>query len=127
MPEQLPIILVVDDEPTPLYFRKLVLEKSGFHVLTASSASEALKMLPTTEVDLVLSDVLMPQVTGTELARMIKNEWPSLPVVLVSGVNEIPPEAAYADAFISKLEGPVLLCQKLHGILNGLHRTAVAE
>lgn len=127
MPDQLPIILAVDDEPTPLYFRKLVLEKSGFQVVTASSAAEAISVLSQTEVDLVLSDVLMPQVTGTELARMIKKEWPHLPVVLVSGVNEIPPEAAYADAFISKLEGPVLLCEKLHGILNGLHRAAVAE
>lgn len=127
VPDQLRVILCVDDEPTPLYFRKLVLEKAGFQVITTTSAEEAMKVLSTSSVDLVLSDVLMPQVLGTELARMVKSAYTDLPVVLVSGVNEIPAEAAIADLFISKLEGPVALCDKIHGVLNRLSKTAHSD
>ena len=55
--------------------------------------------------------------TGTELARQIKELYPQLPVILVSGVNEIPPEASYADRFISKVEGPVSLCENIADVL----------
>lgn len=110
-------VLVVDDEQTALVLRKLVLEKSGFHVLTATSGQQALEMLPVTQIDLVLSDLLMPKMLGTELARRIKENFPDLPVVIISGVNEIPQEASYADMFISKLEGPVALMEKLRSLL----------
>ena len=112
-----PTVLVVDDEETALLLRKLVLEKSGFRVLTVSSGAKALELLATTPVDLVLSDLLMPKMLGTELARRLKEERPELPVVIISGVNEIPQEASFADMFISKLEGPVALAEKLHAVL----------
>jgi len=60
----------------------------------------------------------MPGGTGTELAQSIKKRWPEMPVVLISGINEIPPEAAYADMFISKVEGPTALCAKISAILS---------
>ena len=110
-------ILCVDDEETALYFRKLVLEKGGFRVLTASSASQALEILGKSQVDVVLSDVLMPGTLGTELARVVKEKYSSVPVILISGVNEIPMEASYADMFISKLEGPTFLCDKIRAVL----------
>jgi len=70
-------------------------------------------------VDLVLSDLLMPEVVGTELARIVKERYPGIPVVVVSGVNEIPPEAGYADLFVSKLEGPLALQERLLQVLDG--------
>jgi len=112
-----PILLCVDDEKTALYLRKLVLEQAGFEVLTATSAGDALAVLSTTRVDLVLSDILMPNVTGTELAHLIRRYHRGIPVVLFSGVNEVPTEAADADLFISKLEGPAILCQKIRALL----------
>jgi hypothetical protein len=54
------------------------------------------------------------------LARLIKQRQPEMPVVLVSGVNEIPSEAAFADMFISKLEGPVAMCEKIKALLHQL-------
>jgi len=77
----------------------------------------ALDVLASTQVDLVLSDQLMPGLTGTELARQIKNRWPSLPVILISGVNEIPPDSEIADLFMSKVEGPVMMCQNINNVL----------
>jgi len=97
--------------------RKLVLQKAGYEVVTANSAMAALDVLASTQVDLVLSDQLMPGLTGTELARQIKNRWPSLPVILISGVNEIPADAEIADLFMSKVEGPVMMCQNINDVL----------
>ena len=117
MSDSKPIILCVDDEPNSLVLRKLVLQKAGYGVLTANSAVAALDVLASSQVDLVLSDQLMPGLTGTELARQIKNRWPSLPVILISGVNEIPADAEIADLFMSKVEGPIMMCQNINDVL----------
>ncbi len=111
------VLLCVDDEEIPLTLRKLVLQKQGYQVLTASSAAVAMEMLKSNHVDMVLSDQLMPGETGTELTKKIKKMWPTLPVILVSGVNEIPPDAQFADLFISKVEGPKIMCEKIAGVL----------
>ena len=117
------MILCVDDEENPLILRKLVLQKFGFEVLTAASGKEALELLRARKVDLVLSDQLMPGTTGTQLAEQVKAAHPHLPVVIVSGVNEIPDDASNADLFISKLEGPVLLSQKISEVLVRFHES----
>jgi CheY-like chemotaxis protein len=111
------VILCVDDEPNSLVLRKLVLQKAGYEVVTASSAVLALDLLASRHVDLVLSDQLMPGQTGTELTRQIKTRWPSLPVILISGVNEIPADADIADLFMSKVEGPVIMCKRVKDVL----------
>ena len=111
-------ILCVDDEETPLVLRKCLLQKAGYDVITARSAQEALALASSNRVDLVLSDYLMPGVTGTELAHQFKEQYPELPIVLLSGVNEIPVGADLADAFLSKVEGPEQLCQQIATVLS---------
>jgi CheY-like chemotaxis protein len=111
-------ILCVDDEQLPLTLRKLVLETQGYQVLTARSAPDAMQALSEQSVDLVLTDQVMPGGTGTELAHSIKKKWPGLPVILISGINELPTDAMYADLFISKVEGPAALCAKISAILS---------
>jgi CheY-like chemotaxis protein len=113
------VILCVDDEVRALSLRQLVLQKAGYDVITATSAKEALAVVGSHRVDLVLSDQLMPGITGAELAREIKAQHPSLPVVLFSGLNEVPVDAHSADAFLSKLEGPDRLCKAIAAVLNG--------
>jgi CheY-like chemotaxis protein len=100
------IILCVDDEVTPLTIRKFVLQKAGFHVITAGSAKDALEIIRTTNVDLVVSDHLMPEMTGAQLALHVKQMHPKMPFMLLSGVNDLPDGAELADEFLSKLEGP---------------------
>jgi CheY-like chemotaxis protein len=109
----------VDDEQNPLILRKMVLERAGYTVILATSAADALLILSSRDVDLVLSDQLMPGMVGTELARKVKQDNPNLPVIVLSGVNEIPPDAASADLFLSKLEGPERLCDKISSVLAG--------
>jgi CheY-like chemotaxis protein len=111
-------ILCVDDEETPLVLRKFLLQKAGYNVITAHSAEEALELANTTPVDLVLSDYLMPGTSGTELTYRFKLQHPDLPVVLLSGVNEIPHDASVADRFLSKVEGPERLCQEIAAVLS---------
>jgi CheY-like chemotaxis protein len=111
------LILCVDDEENQLAVRKLVLESKGYAVLTAPSGQQALALLAQHPVDLVLSDHLMPGLTGAELARQIKAQKPELPVILISAVNEIPADAAYADLFMSKLDGPIAMCENIAAML----------
>ena len=110
-------ILCVDDEEIPRTLRKFILQKKGYRVLTATSGSEALAMLDKEGVNLVLSDQIMPGMTGTELTKRIKEAYPSMPIVLISGVNEIPQDASYADRFISKVGGPELLFDTVAEVL----------
>ena len=112
------LILCVDDEENQLAVRKLVLESKGYAVLTAPSGQQALALLAQHSVDLVLSDHLMPGLTGAELARQIKAQMPELPVILISAVNEIPADAAYADLFMSKLDGPIAMCENIAAMLD---------
>lgn len=112
------VILCVDDEENPLVLRKFVLQKAGYEVLTARSGNEALTIAGSQSVDLILSDHLMPGMTGVELAQKVKAEHPKMPVVLISGVNEMPPGANSADAFLSKVEGPDLLCREIAALLD---------
>jgi CheY-like chemotaxis protein len=117
MKERRRVILCVDDENNPLVLRKLVLEKAGYEVITARSGREALEVAASLALDLVLSDHLMPGMSGAELAQHIKTSYPNLPVVLISGVNDIPPGASVADAFVSKVEGPDVLGRQIAAVL----------
>lgn len=110
-------ILCVDDEEIPRTLRKMVLQKKGYRVLTASSGKEALAYLGEGGIDLVLSDQMMPGMTGTELTKAVKDAYPHLPFILISGVNEIPLDAVYADRFVSKVGGPELLFESVAEVL----------
>ena len=52
-----------------------------------------------------------------DLARQIKAQTPELPVILISAVNEIPADAANADLFMSKLDGPIAMCENISAML----------
>jgi CheY-like chemotaxis protein len=110
-------ILRVDDEETPRTLRKLILQKHGYQVVTAASGAEALGMLDRWDINLVLSDQMMPGMSGTELTKSVKAMRPTMPVILISGVNEIPADASYADRFISKVGGPELLFNTVAEVL----------
>ena len=118
-------ILCVDDEETPRTLRKLILQKQGYQVITAASGAEALEILDRVSINLVLSDQMMPGMTGTELTKSVKAMRPTMPVILISGVNEIPADARYADRFVSKIGGPDLLFKTVAEVLEEYSRTAL--
>src|SRR5579871_5574432 len=84
-------VLCVDDDPDTLKVRKLLLESRGYSVLTATSGEEALSLIsPAASIDLVLLDYLMPGMNGDELAEKVRERFPALPHVAVSGVENLP-------------------------------------
>jgi CheY-like chemotaxis protein len=85
-------VLVVDDhDPTRQTITRM-LEAGGFEVVQASSGSEALACLSrqSEDIDMVLSDVTMPGMTGIDLSYQIRELYPAMPVAIVSGdVSEL--------------------------------------
>jgi DNA-binding NtrC family response regulator len=81
------IILVVDDEPGVRRLACQMLEREGFKTIEAETGRQALAALVSHpgRVSLVVSDVRMPEMNGVELEQAIREEWPALPVILISG------------------------------------------
>ena len=87
------VILAVDDDDLVLTNTAGMLEALGHTVFRAGSASEALHMLEQGKVDLVVTDHAMPGMTGAQLADAIDLAYPGLPVMIITGYAELPPDA----------------------------------
>ncbi len=82
-------VLVVEDDANVRQITVSTLESLGFSVREAGSGNEAAAMLQNgSDVQVVLTDVKMPGMTGIELARLVKERWPSINVLLTSGYAE---------------------------------------
>jgi CheY-like chemotaxis protein len=79
-------ILVVDDDENILSLERTILEQKGFHVTAAAGGAEALKCLSSDTYDLVLLDVMMPEVDGFTVCRRIKEDprTRDLPVIFLT-------------------------------------------
>ncbi|WP_029284670.1 hybrid sensor histidine kinase/response regulator transcription factor [Pedobacter sp. R20-19] len=101
-------VLVVEDDPSLLDFLSKSFIAEGYHTLRAKNGKEGLKQLDNHQVDLVISDVMMPVMDGIELCKIIKNDidYSHLPVVLLTAKTnteaEIQGLESGADAYISK-------------------------
>jgi DNA-binding NtrC family response regulator len=89
MTEQNAQILIVDDDPQMLTMLKRMLATKGLESLTCSSAKEALTVLPTSGVKLVLLDINMPEMTGLELLQKMKELMPSVNVIMITGLGDM--------------------------------------
>ena len=78
-------ILVIDDEPVVLNSCRKVLEEDGFDVYLVPSADEALKTMKRGGIDLLLVDVKMPKHDGIYLMQKVKEQWPDVPIIVMSG------------------------------------------
>lgn len=112
-----PTILCVDDESIALALRQRVLEKAGYTVVPAANAATALELFESQTVDLVISDHLLPDLSGAELTREMKRSRPFVPIMLFSAVAEVPQGAEHADLFVSKTGGPAELLEKIADLL----------
>jgi PAS domain S-box-containing protein len=85
------VILCVDDDPLVLTNTVAMLEDVGHTAIAASSGRQALNLLrEDNSIDLVITDQIMPGMTGIELANVIRAEWPKLSVILATGFAETP-------------------------------------
>ena len=83
-------VLIVDDESYVLRSLQRVLRNETYQILTANSGSEALKILERESVDLIVSDLRMPGMDGSELLRVVSELYPGMPRILLSGNADLP-------------------------------------
>ena len=90
MPEQRAMILVVDDEGSCRRLLTALLQNDGYEVLATSSAQEALERLQDRRPDLILTDGMMPKISGFELAARLKadSRYANLPIIVVTALDD---------------------------------------
>lgn len=97
MPQPQPSILMVDDEPELLEIFALWLGRTGYRVLTAANGAEALAILKTTHIDVLITDTRMPVMDGLTLVRSIHDLKLLIPsVIFVSGFADVDHRELYA-------------------------------
>ena len=79
------MILLVEDEELYREHIARVLTKAGYEVLQAADGLEALSTLEKSKIDLVISDILMPNLNGYALVARLRAKWPKMPVILTTG------------------------------------------
>lgn len=108
-------ILCVDDNEQGLAVRKFLLETRGYRVISAVSAPDAIEALRNGGIDLVLGDLIMPQMDGNEMVHRMKEIAPDIPMMLLSGTVKAFDRASHADAFLPKGAcSPMELLERIH-------------
>jgi len=77
-------VLVVDDEPDTLELIKLVLESAGFEAILVNNGMEALAKIDAEKLDLVLLDIMMPDMDGWDVFRKIKERNTTIPIAILT-------------------------------------------
>jgi two-component system, OmpR family, response regulator CpxR len=95
-------ILCVDDHEQSLSIRKLILETRGYRVIACTGGEQALVAFNDGGVDLVLTDLVMPGMSGNELVERVKQLSPATPVILFSGQVKLYDQDTLADIFLPK-------------------------
>ncbi|MEO7647164.1 MAG: response regulator [Gemmatimonadaceae bacterium] len=83
-------VLIADDEEPVRRVASRLLARNGYEVREAANGAEALRMLAAGigEIDLLVSDIIMPEMGGLELARRVAIDFPTLPILLISGYSD---------------------------------------
>lgn len=87
----MPTLLLIDDDPEMRSMIRRTLERSSFTVLEAEDGRAGLDLLGTKPVDLVLTDIIMPEMEGIELILRLRRDYPHLRVIAMSGGGRFAP------------------------------------
>ena len=117
-----PTLMVVDDNAELLKTVTEFLRLEGYDSITAGSGREAIKCMADTTVDLVLTDVNMPDMDGLKLCRALRSKFPTLPIILMSGSAPVDRfqkvfERAGASDSITKPFRMAALVEMIQGLL----------
>ena len=121
---QNPTVLLIDDEKPWLRSVSIALERSAgiSNIIPCNDSREAMPLMQSHPVDLVVLDLTMPHISGERLLAMIVEEYPSVPVIILSGLNQIDTavrcmQAGAFDYFVKTVEEDRLIA----GVLRALH------
>jgi len=116
-------VLVVDDDPLVLDFIEDVISFYGYSSIMATSGEEALKLAENQQVDLLVTDIMMPGMNGIDLAKKFTVVHPETKILFMSGyvcpslAHQGIPESEYA--FVQKPFVPKALVSKMRNVLSG--------
>ena len=116
-------ILVVDDDKDLVFILKETLQKYTYEVLTASNGVEALRILKTNAVDLILADLTMPEMTGWHFTMKVRQDprFLKTPIIVLSGILQSdadPEEYEAANAYMVKPFDIFKLLDKIKELLS---------
>ena len=115
-------VLLAEDDRALRRFLEVVLERAGYEVISASDGLEAMKLALSSRIDVVITDAMMPNLSGHEFCRFIRNSQSltHLPVILLSGLERGKNQnAEQADAFLSKPVSGESLIECIEKLLAG--------
>lgn len=111
-------ILCVDHNEQSLSIRKIMLETRGYRVVACTSSLQALEVFSKGGIDLVLTDLLMPDMDGGKLIDEIKTVSPQTPAILISGKVKLYDRETRADVFLPKgMYAPAELLERIRTLL----------
>jgi len=116
-------VLLVDDEPSVRQMGSALLKSQGYEVLSAEDGFEGLAALKQSLPDIIISDLRMPNMNGFEFLSVVRQRFPHIPVVAISGEfsGVSVPESVLADAFFEKGSySPQQLFARILELLNEL-------
>lgn len=119
-------ILIIDDSEITLQMEKSVLEGRGYEVAATSTLMEFERVLAEFKPDLILTDIHMPEATGADICRTLKNEYKTqdIPIVLFSSLDDDElgtlAEQVGADGFLSKAHGLDALGEKVDELVESI-------
>ena len=119
------LILVVDDEPKVVRLARDYLEKNGFRVQTAGDGQSALAVARREKPDLVILDLMLPQIDGREVCRILRRES-DIPIIMLTALSEEIDQVTGleigADDYITKPFSPRALVARVRALLRRTHR-----
>jgi CheY-like chemotaxis protein len=109
-------ILIVEDDHNLRSILVKHLKRSGYHVIEASDGMEALKRIEQGRYDLVLTDIVIPYISGVGVVTALKKKWPHIPVIAMTGFGKEPELAAMEKNADLVLPKPVKMAYLLEQI-----------
>jgi CheY-like chemotaxis protein len=121
-------VLVVEDSPAVRTLAARMLDDAGYRVLQAARGDEALEVAAATPPDLVLTDVVMPGMSGSELARVLAERQPSVRIVFMSGyTDDVVTRHGLLERRIAFIEKPFTRAALLSRVRDALDRAPAAS
>lgn len=117
IPSSNPLVLCIDDERVGLEVRRLLLERSGFRVITAQDGKTGLTLFENNPVEAVVLDFAMPGMDGGEVAAAMRTIKPEVPLVLLSAYLDLAPEiTSLVNVYMTKAEGAPALIDRVRSL-----------
>lgn len=117
-----PLVLIADDDPDILLLLRVRLERSGYEVIAAQDGAEALALAVDRSPDLAILDISMPELTGVEVTRTLRERNFTQPVILLTALTQnadvAAGAAAGADAYLTKPFSPQELESRVRALIH---------